>query len=134
MPKFFCGLLLGCVLHLSSALAADRSLEQRVLRLSEQLRCLVCQNQTIAESHTGLAIDLRKQVREQLRRGRSERQVADYMVERYGDFVTYRPSIKPMTWLLWFGPLLLLGIGMAVLSLQRRAVIEPAVKSPSVHR
>lgn len=121
------GFLLACVLALPSARAADASpvaadpvLEQRVLTLSEQLRCLVCQNQTIAESHAELAVDLRNQVREQLGRGRDEQQVIDYMVARYGDFVLYRPPFKPMTWLLWWGPALLLAAGLGGLALQLR--------------
>lgn len=125
--------LLACVLALLPAqaaeappVAADPVLEQRVLSLSEQLRCLVCQNQTIAESHAELAIDLRNQVREQLAQGSSEQQVIDYMVARYGDFVMYRPPFKPMTWLLWWGPALLLAAGLGGLALQlhRRAASE----------
>lgn len=121
------GILLACVLALPSAraadappVAADPVLEQRVLTLSEQLRCLVCQNQTIAESHAELAVDLRNQVREQLGQGRNEQQVIDYMVARYGDFVMYRPPFKPMTWLLWWGPALLLAAGLGALALQLR--------------
>lgn len=120
-------LLLACALALPSAraaealpMAADPLLERRVLTLSEQLRCLVCQNQTIAESHADLAVDLRNQVREQLGQGRSEQQVIDYMVARYGDFVMYRPPFKPMTWLLWCGPALLLAAGLAELAWQLR--------------
>jgi len=92
--------------------AEDPVLEARVMRLAEELRCLVCQNQTIADSHAGLAIDLRNQIREQLRQGASEDQVRSYMVQRYGDFVLYRPPVKATTWLLWFGPLALLVAGV----------------------
>jgi cytochrome c-type biogenesis protein CcmH/NrfF len=84
--------------------AADPALEMRVNALSAELRCLVCQNQTIADSHAELAIDLKNQVREQLSAGRSERQVIDYMTQRYGDFVLYRPPLKATTVLLWAGP------------------------------
>jgi cytochrome c-type biogenesis protein CcmH len=92
-------------------LAADPVLESRVNKLSEELRCLVCQNQTIADSHAGLANDLKQQIREQLRAGRNDQQVLDFMVERYGDFVLYRPPVKASTSLLWFGPFALLLLG-----------------------
>ena len=97
------------------------------MALSEKLRCLVCQNQTIADSHADLAIDLRNQVREQLRQGKTEQQVLDYMVERYGDFVLFLPQVKSTTWLLWFGPFLLLVVGIAVLIVklrQRRKLLQ----------
>jgi cytochrome c-type biogenesis protein CcmH len=102
--------------------AADPVLEQHVLKLTEELRCLVCQNQTIADSHSDLAIDLKNQVREQLHQGKSDQDVLDYMVERYGDFVLYRPPVKISTWLLWFGPFALLigAIVWLVFKLKRR--------------
>jgi cytochrome c-type biogenesis protein CcmH len=95
--------------------AADPVLEKRVMTLAEELRCLVCQNQTLADSNAPLAEDLRNQVREKMREGKSDREVVDFLVERYGDFVLYRPPLKATTLLLWFGPLLLLAIGFAVL-------------------
>ena len=103
-------------------LAEDPVLEAKVMRLAEELRCLVCQNQTIADSHAGLAIDLKNQIREQLRAGRSDAQVLAYMVERYGDFVLYRPPLKASTAVLWIGPFVLLGLGAAaaVLIVRRR--------------
>lgn len=91
--------------------SADPALESRVQALSAELRCLVCQNQSLADSHAPLAIDLKNQVREQLAAGRSERDVIDYMTQRYGDFVLYRPPFKAATVLLWAGPALLLLIG-----------------------
>jgi cytochrome c-type biogenesis protein CcmH len=94
---------------------ADEDLDKRAAKLEEELRCLVCQNQTIADSHAGLAADLRREVREQLAQGKSEQEVLDFMVQRYGDFVLYRPPVKRTTWLLWFGPLLLLVAGAALL-------------------
>lgn len=130
LSRYWRAALLGCVLAhaaMSPALATDAVLEKRVLALSEELRCLVCQNQTIAESHADLAVDLKNQVREQLAGGRSEQQVIAYMVERYGDFVLYRPPHRASTWLLWWGPLLLLAAGIGVLGLQlhrRRRVTE----------
>jgi cytochrome c-type biogenesis protein CcmH len=95
--------------------AADPALEARVMALSAELRCLVCQNQTIADSSAGLASDLRDQVREQMRKGMSDAQIIEFMVDRYGDFVLYRPPLKATTVLLWFGPLLLLAAGIAAL-------------------
>ena len=123
-------LLLGCLLVLSTALAhaqeaqpvaADLALEKHVLAISEELRCLVCQNQTIADSNAPLAIDLRSQVREKLEQGMSQKDILDYMVQRYGDFVLYRPPFKLTTWLLWAGPFLLAigGIGFLGLKLRR---------------
>jgi cytochrome c-type biogenesis protein CcmH len=90
----------------------DPVLNKRAVFLAEELRCLVCQNQTIADSHAELAVDLRRQIREQIAQGRTDSQIIDYMVERYGDFVLYRPPLKVTTLFLWFGPpaLLLLGI------------------------
>jgi len=95
--------------------AADPALEQRVMTLAAELRCLVCQNQTLADSNAPLAEDLRNQVREKMRRGASDSEIVDYMVARYGDFVLYRPPFKLTTVLLWFGPLLLLAAGFVVL-------------------
>jgi cytochrome c-type biogenesis protein CcmH len=98
----------------------DVALEKRVMAVSEELRCLVCQNQTIADSHAGLAIDLRNQVREMLRQGKSEQEIKDFMVTRYGDFVLYRPLVKTRTWLLWFGPFVLLVLAFGVLAVKLR--------------
>jgi cytochrome c-type biogenesis protein CcmH/NrfF len=91
----------------AAASAADTPLEARVMRLAHELRCLVCQNQSIAESNAELALDLKRLIREQLAAGRSEREVLDFMAARYGDFVLYRPPLKPATALLWAGPALL---------------------------
>jgi len=99
----------------------DPVLEQRVMYLANELRCLVCQNQTIADSQADLAVDLRNQVREQLKQGKSEEEILAYMVERYGDFVRYRPPMKMQTLVLWVGPFLLLAGGMfALLHFLRR--------------
>ena len=83
-------------------------LEARLLKLSEELRCLVCQNESLASSRAELADDLRREVRSLLREGKTDPQVKHFLVERYGDFVLYRPELKPLTWLLWFGPFVLL--------------------------
>ena len=103
------------LLAVSVAGADDAALDKRVMELAAELRCLVCQNQSLAESNAGLAVDLRNQIREQLARGASEREVVDFMVARYGDFVLYRPPLKASTFLLWFGPFVLLIAGICVL-------------------
>jgi cytochrome c-type biogenesis protein CcmH len=128
MAKFLLPLLLALAASLSHAgeaapAAADPALEARMARITAELRCLVCQNQTIADSQSGLATDLRQQVREMLQRGDSEQQVIDYMTARYGDFVLYRPPVKASTALLWFGPALLLiaGVATLVVVLRRRS-------------
>jgi cytochrome c-type biogenesis protein CcmH len=103
--------------------AADPVLEARMLAITAELRCLVCQNQTIADSHADLAIDLRQQVRELLQKGMTDQQVSDYMTQRYGDFVLYRPPFKRTTALLWMGPGVMLvgGLVVLVLVLRRRS-------------
>jgi cytochrome c-type biogenesis protein CcmH len=99
----------------SAPAADDPQLNERVMELAENLRCLVCQNQTIADSPAELAVDLKKQIREKMKQGMSDRDIIDYMVARYGDFVLYRPPLKGTTILLWFGPLLFLAAGLAAL-------------------
>ena len=103
--------------------AADPVLEARMTRIASELRCLVCQNQTIADSNADLAQDLRRQVREMLTRGDDDTKIIQYMTDRYGDFVLYRPPVKSTTWLLWFGPALMLlaGFGTLVVVMRRRA-------------
>ncbi|HEY2561384.1 MAG TPA: cytochrome c-type biogenesis protein [Caldimonas sp.] len=95
--------------------AADPAIEARMVRITSELRCLVCQNQTIADSNAGLAVDLRRETREMLKQGKSDAEIVDYMTARYGDFVLYRPPMRATTVLLWFGPALLLVVGGAVL-------------------
>jgi cytochrome c-type biogenesis protein CcmH len=102
--------------------ADDPVIEQRMLKVAEELRCLVCQNQTIADSHADLAVDLRKRIVEMMRQGKSDREVIDFMVERYGDFVLYRPRFSGKTLLLWLGPALLAVGGLVVLVVTRRRV------------
>ena len=121
--------LLAALTHAGEAppVSANAELEKHVMAISEELRCLVCQNQTIADSNAELAIDLKNQVREKLQQGMSDKEVVDYMVQRYGDFVLYRPPVKATTWLLWFGPFILLlgGVFFLVLRLLRgRAPVE----------
>ena len=96
-------------------LTEDPALEARLKAMSQELRCLVCQNSTLADSSAPLAEDLRKEIRSQMRQGKSDKEVIDYLVARYGDFVRYRPPVNSSTALLWFGPFLLLIIGGFVL-------------------
>lgn len=116
------------VLHADEAkpLADDPAVEARVQKLGEELRCLVCQNQNIADSHADLAMDLKKQLREQIAAGRSDGEIKDFMVERYGDFVLYRPPLKATTVLLWAGPFALLLIVIVLLLRRLRSRAERA--------
>lgn len=130
MRKLFLMLMLAAAAHLAHAQpASDAALEKRVDALSAELRCLVCQNQTLADSHADLALDLKNQVREKLAAGMTEQAVIDYMVQRYGDFVLYRPPVRASTWLLWFGPFLLLATGFGMLWHRLRA--RPAARRPA---
>jgi cytochrome c-type biogenesis protein CcmH len=119
--------LLALALLVGPAWAQDPALEKRVTGLAHELRCLVCQNQTLADSNAPLAVDLRNQIREQLAQGASEREVVDFMVARYGDFVLYRPPLKASTLALWIGPFVLLLAGALLLwrRIARRRVPEP---------
>ena len=110
MARSFLLFLLGFI-SLSASAQEDPALERRVASLAHELRCLVCQNQTLADSNAPLAVDLRNQIREQLKAGKSEREITDFMVQRYGDFVLYRPPFKASTLALWAGPFLLLALG-----------------------
>jgi cytochrome c-type biogenesis protein CcmH len=101
-------------------LAADPKLEARMMAIAAELRCLVCQNQTIADSHAELAQDLRNEIRTMLSKGQGEREIMDYMTQRYGDFVLYRPPFKTSTALLWVGPALLLALALGTLMLVLR--------------
>ena len=119
-------IFLVAALLLSTAVLGQEDLDKRVAALSAELRCLVCQNQTIADSNAELAVDLRNTIREQLKRGASEREVVDFMTARYGDFVLYRPPLKASTILLWTGPFLLLAFGLFLLFLRiRRKALPP---------
>lgn len=127
-------LLLAAALHPAWAkeaapVAADPVAEARLMKLSSELRCLVCQNQTIADSNAELAVDLRNEIREKIQAGMSDAEIKDFMVARYGDFVLYRPPVKNTTLVLWVGPFVLLGVGGGILvfNLRRRRqhVAEP---------
>jgi cytochrome c-type biogenesis protein CcmH len=101
--------------------AANPAMEARMMVMAAELRCLVCQNQTIADSHADLAVDLRNQIRDMMGKGQTDEQIRDYMTARYGDFVLYKPPFKPTTALLWVGPPLLLLVALAGLFLMLRA-------------
>lgn len=92
----------------ATPLAEDPVVEQRLIAISEELRCLVCQNESLAGSRADLAVDLRREIRTLIKANKTDAEIMDFMVSRYGDFVRYRPPVKPMTWVLWFGPFLLL--------------------------
>jgi cytochrome c-type biogenesis protein CcmH len=115
--------------HQAPSTFADPVLEARVLAIAEELRCLVCQNETIAASHADLAIDLRKQIRTKLTEGQSQQQILDFMAERYGDFVLYRPRLKASTIMLWAGPFALLLIAFTALAMNIRRRRQSVVKT-----
>jgi len=100
--------------------STDPALEARMMSLAVELRCLVCQNQTIADSHADLAVDLRNQIRDMIAKGQTDDQIRQYMTDRYGDFVLYKPPFKPATALLWVGPPVLLVCALAALFLMLR--------------
>ncbi|WP_300455102.1 cytochrome c-type biogenesis protein CcmH [Accumulibacter sp.] len=110
-------------------LAADELTEKRLVAISSELRCLVCQNESLAGSHAELANDLRREIRSLIQDGRSDAEIMEFMVSRYGDFVRYRPPLKATTLLLWFGPGLLFVVGLSALVLylrrRNRAIVDP---------
>lgn len=107
-------------------LAADEAIEQRLNRIADELRCLVCQNESLAGSRADLAVDLRREIRELIKTGKSDSEIVEFMVSRYGDFVRYRPPFKPSTWLLWLAPFLLMlaGVGGLLWHLRRRRQVQ----------
>jgi cytochrome c-type biogenesis protein CcmH len=123
-------LALFAVLRLAHA---TPGIDEREAELAASLRCMVCQNQTLAESNAPLALDMRRQIREQLARGRSEAQIRDYFEERYGAFVRYDPPFRSSTWLLWLGPFALLMLGLVLLAriVRRRQRAAPPPLTPA---
>lgn len=121
MKRFFLPLLLvaslpGLGLAKEAQPASDDPvLEERVMNLSKELRCLVCQNETLADSRADLAEDLRNQIREQMKAGKSDKEIVGYLTQRYGKFILYNPPVDPTTYLLWFGPFVLLLAGLFLL-------------------
>ncbi|MDZ4200988.1 MAG: cytochrome c-type biogenesis protein [Gallionella sp.] len=137
-------ILLFCLLpvfsHAGEAkdMAEDPVLEKRMIGLAEKLRCLVCQNESLASSHSDLAEDLRREVREQMQKGLNDQEIIDYLVGRYGDFVLYDPPVKKSTLVLWYGPFVLLLIGGAVLfyrvSRRKEQIADPKLSDEEVRR
>ena len=120
---FICSVASASLANEAAPLAQDPIVEQRLIAISEEMRCLVCQNESLAGSRSDLAQDLRREIREQIQQGKSDQQIREFMVERYGDFVLYRPPFKSTTALLWVGPGVMLvgGLLVLVLVLRRRS-------------
>ena len=137
MMKYICIFLMALCMGLVHAreavsLVDDPIEEARLVHISQELRCLVCQNESLSSSRAELADDLRREVRDLIRANKSDQEIKDFLVSRYGDFVLYRPEVKPLTWVLWFGPfvvLLIAGIFLLVYLRQRRATVQPQVLS-----
>ena len=135
-------LLLGAVAPFAFAKEAqptgdDPAVEQRLHKLSQELRCLVCQNETLAESRADLAEDLRREIREQIKAGKSDKEIIEFLTARYGQFILYRPQVTPTTYLLWFGPFVLLLAGLFLLFTyikQRRDSLPEKPLSADEHR
>ena len=135
--KCICVFLMGLCIGLANAgeaspMAEDPVVEARLVHISQEIRCLVCQNESLSSSRAELADDLRREVRDLIRTNKSDQEIKDFLVSRYGDFVLYRPEVKPLTWVLWFGPfvaLLMAAIFMWVYLRQRRATLKPHVLS-----
>jgi len=126
----FCLLPVFAYAGVAKDLAEDPVLEKRMIGLAENLRCLVCQNESLASSRSELANDLRQEVREQMLKGMSDQEIIDYLVSRYGDYVLFDPPVKSYTLLLWYGPFALLLVGLAGLILQLR---KRKSKIPEAH-
>jgi len=130
---FLMALCMGLVHAREAAPLVDDPIEEaRLVHISQELRCLVCQNESLSSSRAELADDLRREVRDLIRANKSDQEIKDFLVSRYGDFVLYRPEVKPLTWVLWFGPfvvLLIAGIFLLVYLRQRRATVQPQVLS-----
>ncbi|MBI5278142.1 MAG: cytochrome c-type biogenesis protein CcmH [Burkholderiales bacterium] len=105
----------------ATPMADDPVVEQRLIAIADEVRCLVCQNESLAGSRAELAEDLRREIRTLIRAGKTDREIHEFLTSRYGDFVLYRPPFKPLTWLLWLGPVLLLGAGAWVVARRVRA-------------
>ena len=130
---FLMALCMGLVHAREAVSLVDDPIEEaRLVHISQELRCLVCQNESLSSSRAELADDLRREVRDLSRANKSDQEIKDFLVSRYGDFVLYRPEVKPLTWVLWFGPfvvLLIAGIFLLVYLRQRRATVQPQVLS-----
>ena len=116
----------------ASPMAEDPVVEARLVHISQELRCMVCQNESLSSSRADLADDLRREVRDLIRANKSDQEIKDFLVSRYGDFVLYRPEVKPLTWVLWFGPfvvLLMAAIFLLAYLRQRRLAVHPQALS-----
>jgi cytochrome c-type biogenesis protein CcmH len=136
MRKILLLLLLTAFAFIASAMEPmdyrDAAEEQRFRTLTEQLRCVMCQNQSLADSNAMIAHDLRLEILRLMREGKTDEQIKQYLVERYTDFVLYKPEVKPMTWLLWFGPGVLVIGGVAVIfAIVRKRSRNAPVSPPS---
>lgn len=119
----------------ATPLVDDPVVEQRLVHIAEELRCLVCQNESLAGSRADLALDLKREIRQLIKQGKTDQDVRDFLVTRYGDYVLYRPPVKPTTWLLWGGPFVLLAAGLAglIVFLRKRRPADAAL-SPEDQR
>ena len=125
LQQFFVCVCLTLLVNITLAdeatpLASDPALEQRLVSISEEMRCLVCQNESLSGSRSELAQDLRREIRDLIQQGKTDAEIRTFMVDRYGDFILYRPPVKPTTWLLWIGPFVLLFAGIVALLLYLR--------------
>jgi cytochrome c-type biogenesis protein CcmH len=122
----------------AAPLAEDPAVEQRLVAISEEMRCLVCQNESLSASRSDLAQDLRRELRTLIKQGKTDAEIRDFMVSRYGDFVLYRPRVSPTTWLLWAGPFLLMIVAVVVLLVylrrRNRAVGEAQLSEEETRR
>lgn len=119
----------------AAPLAEDPAVEARLVHISEELRCLVCQNESLAGSRADLANDLKREIRTMIKQGKSDQEIRDFLVSRYGDFVLYRPPVKPTTWLLWGGPfVLMVGGVLALIAFLRRRKPADAALTPEEQR
>ena len=125
LEQFFACVCLTLFIHIAHAdeaapLASDPVLEQRLVSISEEMRCLVCQNESLSGSRSELAQDLRREIRDLIKQGKTDAEIRTFMVDRYGDFILYRPPVKPTTWLLWIGPFVLMFAGIVALLIYLR--------------
>jgi cytochrome c-type biogenesis protein CcmH len=123
--QFLSYVYLALFIHIAHAdeatpLATDPALEQRLISISEEMRCLVCQNESLSGSRSELAQDLRREIRDLIKQGKTDAEIRTFMVDRYGDFILYRPPVKPTTWLLWIGPFVLMFAGIVALLMYLR--------------
>ena len=143
MKRLLALLMLALALGVAGAkeaapLAEDPAVEQRLVAISEEMRCLVCQNESLSASRSDLAQDLRRELRTLIKQGKTDAEIRDFMVSRYGDFVLYRPRVSPTTWLLWAGPFLLMIVAVVVLLVylrrRNRAVGEAQLSEEETRR